>query len=89
MLFWREKMNLYEGKGSRASLFPVKHCWMRKTNMATVSRLQRGFSFNTFPSLTFSMMGSNNRLYYGKIAIFKLFGNILLSRHVSFYGRFA
>ena len=30
-------------KGSGSSLFPVKHCWMRKTNMATVSRLGRGF----------------------------------------------
>ena len=27
--------------------------------MATVSRLRRGFSFNAFPSRTFSRMGSN------------------------------
>ena len=36
-------------RGPGSSLFPVKHCWIRKTNMATVSRLRRGFSFNAFP----------------------------------------
>ena len=60
-------------KGSGSSLFPMKHCWMRKTNMATVSRLQGGFFFNAFPSPTFSRMGSDHRLHKAKLAICKLF----------------
>ena len=65
-------------RGSGLSLFPVKHCWMRKTNMATVSRLRRGFSFNAFPSRTFSRMGLSHRLHKAKIAIFRLFWKYLI-----------
>ena len=71
-------------RGPGSSLFPVKHCWIRKTNMATVSRLRRGFSFNAFPSRTFSRMGSNHRLHKAKIAIFKLFWKYLIVKKCLF-----
>ena len=54
-------------RGSGFCLFPVKHCWMRKANMATVSRPRGGFSFKAFPSRTFSRMSSNHRLHKAKI----------------------
>ena len=67
-----------------SSLFPVKHCWVRKTNMATVSRLRRGLSFNAFPSRSFSRMGSTHGLHKAKIAIFKLFWKYLIVKKCLF-----
>ena len=40
--------------------------------MATVSSLRGGFSFNAFPSRTFSRMGSNHRLHKAKIALLEV-----------------
>ena len=74
-------------RGSGSSLFPVKHCWIRKTNMATICsvwRFRTGF-FSTFSlfvrSQGWSQITDSTKQ---KIAIFKLFWKYLLSKNVSF-----